>query len=130
MIVVKLVKGSFEAKEESLAKLAGDIQNLLAQLEEWNLEHIKREENHHVDALSKLFTAMDFNEERHVTITKEGQEVEVMEMSDVDWRSPIIRFLEKSELPNNQKEVSSFKQKVVGFTMIQGSSTSTPKEFT
>ncbi|CAL1401743.1 unnamed protein product [Linum trigynum] len=102
LLVVNQVLESYEVKEEALTKLVGAVKGILSQLDSWKLEHVKREDNHHADALSKLATAMDFEGERRVTVTKEAAPAyEVMALNEEsrDWRSPLVDYLQNDVVP-------------------------------
>ncbi|CAL1407455.1 unnamed protein product [Linum trigynum] len=123
LLVVNQVLESYEVKEEALAKLAGKVKGTLAQLDSWKLEHVKREDNHHADALSKLATAMDFEGERRVTVTKEAAqayEVMVLEGGDQDWRSPLVDYLQNDVVPENAVLAKALKRKAAHYTIVEG----------
>lgn len=56
-LVGKQILGSYRVKEERLKKLHAQVQSLLAQVGEWNIEMIPREQNKDADALANR--AMD-----------------------------------------------------------------------
>ncbi|CAL1363288.1 unnamed protein product [Linum trigynum] len=121
LLVVNQVLENYEAKEEALAKLADEVKGVLSQLEEWKLEHVKREDNHHADALSKLATAMDFEGDRQVTITKEappGDGVMAIEEGAADWRSSIVEYLQKDALPSDETQTKLIKRKATHYSMV------------
>jgi len=65
-LVVRQIKGYFEVKEPLLQRYYHTILNLISQFFKVNLEHIQREENVRVDALSQLASAKKKNHHRPI----------------------------------------------------------------
>ncbi|CAL1405791.1 unnamed protein product [Linum trigynum] len=123
LLVVNQVLESYEVKEEALTKLVGAVRGILSQLDSWKLEHVKREDNHHADALSKLATAMDFEGERQITVTKEAAptyEVMALNEESQDWRSPLIGYLQSDIVPEEPLLAKALRRKAAHYTMIEG----------
>ncbi|XP_074342296.1 uncharacterized protein LOC141679804 [Apium graveolens] len=53
-LVIAQVNGEFEAKDDTMAKYLRVLKGILTQFDEWYAEHVSREENTTVDALSKF----------------------------------------------------------------------------
>ncbi|CAN1322438.1 Retrovirus-related Pol polyprotein from transposon opus [Linum perenne] len=70
-IVVSQLNGGYEVREESLLPYCEEGKAALRDFEVTELTQIVREDNAHADALSKLTTALNFEEERMVTVEKE-----------------------------------------------------------
>lgn len=56
-LVVKQITGAYRVKNANLKPLFVRVQGLLRDFASWDIEHIRREENHHADAMAN--EAMD-----------------------------------------------------------------------
>ncbi|CAN1215297.1 Gag-Pol polyprotein [Linum perenne] len=123
-IVVNQVNGSFEVKEESLLPYFDEVKLLMSEFKKIVISQIAREENCHADALSKLATAIDFEEGRMVTVEKETRMKQCFHIINgiekSDWRTPIIQYLDNDTVPSDPLEVTKLRRKAGRCTIIGG----------
>ncbi|CAN1292950.1 Ribonuclease HI [Linum perenne] len=102
-IVVNQLNGGYEVRVESLLPYCEEAKAALRDFEATELTQIVREDNAHSDALSKLATALNFEEERMVTVEKEKKVCLALEETEADstgdWRAPIIAYIEANTYP-------------------------------
>ncbi|KAL0303650.1 UNVERIFIED_CONTAM: Retrovirus-related Pol polyprotein from transposon [Sesamum radiatum] len=67
-LVVKQVKGTYEAKEESMIQYLQQIADLKTKFHHFQITQIPREENAKADSLSKLASSFEDCRTRHITI--------------------------------------------------------------
>ncbi|CAL1401671.1 unnamed protein product [Linum trigynum] len=80
VLVVNQLYGVFEAKEDTLAQYIERVKQQANLFETVTYVQIPREENVHVDALSKITTATNFESTRLVSVQKEDQETQQLTM--------------------------------------------------
>ncbi|CAL1413287.1 unnamed protein product [Linum trigynum] len=124
-LVVRQVLGEFEVKEDCLLRFVEEAKKRAQVFEDWKLSHIARGDNAHADALSKLATAVDFEEERHVIFEKESPSTPGMGVNSVnvgkeeqDWRVPIVEYLMNDTLPTDPKEATGVRRRAARCTII------------
>ncbi|CAN1248722.1 Transposon Tf2-9 polyprotein [Linum perenne] len=108
-IVVNQLSGVYEVREETLAPYNDQAKIALKGFESTEIHQVAREDNAHADALSKLATALNFEEDRMITVEKEREVGECMVVDaqtsvshtppPLDWRAPIRTFIETDALP-------------------------------
>ncbi|CAL1358974.1 unnamed protein product [Linum trigynum] len=124
-LVINQLNGVFEVKEEALEGYVRRVRELGAWFGEISFIHVPREENAHADALSKLATAIDFEEERKVIVTSEAPcEHLVATISgggaNSGWMAPIVSFLAHGAVPDDQKEAWRLRRKAARCSIIEG----------
>ncbi|KAL0355486.1 UNVERIFIED_CONTAM: hypothetical protein Sradi_3995500 [Sesamum radiatum] len=69
---------------------------------------IPREENIKADCLSKHASALEDCRTRHITYLPEARALLAVQpmMTRVDWRTPIIRWIEEGHLPDDRREAA------------------------
>ncbi|CAL1382277.1 unnamed protein product [Linum trigynum] len=89
--------------------------------------HVPREDNAHDNALSKLATALDFEGDRHIIVTKEHSPKESVvgeiigkEMEEVSWMQSLKVYLLQGVVPEDAKEAWQVRRKVARCTIIDG----------
>ncbi|CAN1285112.1 Transposon Tf2-6 polyprotein [Linum perenne] len=126
-VVVNQLNGEFEIKEESLMPYFDEIKLALADFSKVDIIQVAREENCHADALSKLATAVDFDETRMVTVEKEAKLSTCFQISDAqeeeeaqedDWRFPIIQFMKDGVIPEDQATAMKIRRRAGRCIMI------------
>ncbi|CAN1289756.1 Retrovirus-related Pol polyprotein from transposon 297 [Linum perenne] len=112
-----VVNRSFEVKEESLLPYFDEAKLLMSEFKKIVISQIAREENCHADALSKLATAIDFEEGRMVTVEKETRMKQCFHIINgiekSDWRTPIIQYLDNDTVPSDPLEATKLRQEDV-----------------
>ncbi|CAL1384138.1 unnamed protein product [Linum trigynum] len=124
-LVVNQLNEVYEVKEESLGAYVNSVRKKCAWFREVTFTHIPREENAHADALSKLATAMDFEDNRTVIVTKEVPHEDVIMASvsagvEEGWMAPIWLFLTQGIVPEDSKEAWRLRRKAARCTIIDG----------
>ncbi|KAL0386116.1 UNVERIFIED_CONTAM: Ribonuclease HI [Sesamum radiatum] len=105
-LIVKHIEGTFEAKEESIIQYLQQIKELKTSFDHFQVIQIPKEENTKADCLSKLASALEDCRTRHITIQylPEARTLLVVQpiTARVDWRTPIIRWIEEGHLPDDR----------------------------
>ncbi|KAL0386274.1 UNVERIFIED_CONTAM: hypothetical protein Sradi_3021700 [Sesamum radiatum] len=99
------------------------IAELRTSFKSFQVIQIPREENAKADCLSRLASALEDYCTRHITIQyipnpKAALAIQAIS-SPTDWRTPIIEWIEKGNLPDNRWDASRLKTRAVCF-LIQG----------
>ncbi|KAL0404658.1 UNVERIFIED_CONTAM: hypothetical protein Sradi_2106600 [Sesamum radiatum] len=113
----------YEAKEKSMVQYLQQIAELRTSFKSFQIIQIPREENAKADCLSRLASALEDWRTRHITIQclpnpRATLAIQAIS-SPTNWRTPIIEWIEKGSLPDNQWDASRLKTRVVRF-LIQG----------
>ncbi|KAL0427677.1 UNVERIFIED_CONTAM: hypothetical protein Slati_2942500 [Sesamum latifolium] len=123
-LVVKQMDGIYEAKEENMIQYLQQIAELRTSFESFQIIQIPREENVKADCLSKLTSALEDCQTRHVTIQylpKPRTLLTVQAISSAeDWRTLVVKWLEEGRLPDDRWEVARLKVRVVRFLVLGG----------
>ncbi|KAL0454672.1 UNVERIFIED_CONTAM: hypothetical protein Slati_0806400 [Sesamum latifolium] len=122
-LVVKQIEGVYEAKEKSMVQYLQQIAELRTSFESFQINQIPREKNAKADCLSRLASALEDCRTRHITIQylpnpRAALTVQAVS-SSADWRTPIVEWIEKGNLPDNRWDASRLKARTVRF-LIQG----------
>ncbi|KAL0427673.1 UNVERIFIED_CONTAM: hypothetical protein Slati_2942100 [Sesamum latifolium] len=100
------------------------IAELRTSFESFQIIQIPREENVKADCLSKLTSALEDCQTRHVTIQylpKPRTLLTVQAISSAeDWRTLVVKWLEEGRLPDDRWEVARLKVRVVRFLVLGG----------
>ena len=97
LVVGQLIE-EYEVVETLLQQYFHFIRNLLTKFEEVSFQHVRRENNTHADALSRLATTKQKGVHRsvvHVTLTKPsvGKEECMATVTQPNWMTPIKQYL-------------------------------------
>ncbi|PNY13500.1 gag-pol polyprotein [Trifolium pratense] len=108
-LVTNQVSGEFQAKDPQIIKYLEGVQRLAKCFNSFELIYVPREQNTRADLLSKLASTKKPRGHRtfiQETIATPSIDVEqiMMVVEEEDWRTPIIRFLLKDELPKDKGE--------------------------
>ncbi|KAL0373476.1 UNVERIFIED_CONTAM: hypothetical protein Sradi_3263300 [Sesamum radiatum] len=94
-LIVKQVKGTYEAKEENMIQYLQQITDLKAKFHHFQIIQIPREENAKADSLSKLASSLENCLTRHITIHYLPEARTPLTVQPIttaeDWRTPIIK---------------------------------------
>ena len=101
------MKGELEVRDERMQGYLTRIKHLQKKFESFDLQHIPRGENTHVDSLATLATSLAQNLPRVILVEDLGKPLGEKEnmiyVSHVrvgpNWMDPIIQFLSKDVLP-------------------------------
>ncbi|CAN1248849.1 Transposon Tf2-9 polyprotein [Linum perenne] len=129
-IVVNQLSGMYEVREETLVPYNDQAKIALKAFETTEIHQVAREDNVHADALSKLATALSFEDGRMITVENE-KEGECMVISDqtnttppaafpTDWRAPIRTFIETDALPADRALATNVRRRAARCILLDG----------
>ncbi|CAN1313102.1 Transposon Tf2-8 polyprotein [Linum perenne] len=129
-IVVNQLSGVYEVREETLVPYNDQAKVALKGFETTEVHQVAREDNVHADALSKLATALSFEDGRMITVENE-KEGECMVISDqtsaapptalpTDWRTPIRAFIETDALPADRALATKVRRRAARCILLDG----------
>ncbi|XP_021802129.1 uncharacterized protein LOC110746229 [Prunus avium] len=116
MLVLKQIAGEYKCLNPALAIYLVAARNLLTEFRETTWEHIPREENFAANELAQIATGIQIPEDcvqRIIKVGKKslpsvlarGMEVDVNSavITEDDWRTPIINYLQYPILPSEKR---------------------------
>ncbi|KAL0373210.1 UNVERIFIED_CONTAM: hypothetical protein Scaly_1002600 [Sesamum calycinum] len=94
-LIVKLVKGEYKTKKESMIHYLQQIEQLKTKFKSFQLQQIPREDNAKADYLSKLESTLEDCKTQCITVQHlpEPQiplSVQAISLDNNDWRTPLI----------------------------------------
>ncbi|KAL0356076.1 UNVERIFIED_CONTAM: Ribonuclease HI [Sesamum radiatum] len=105
-VIVKQVKGAYEAKEEKMIQYLQQITDLKAKFHYFQIIQIPREENAKADSLSKLASSLEDCRIRYITIHYLPEARTPLAVQPIttaeDWRTPIIKWIDEGLLIENR----------------------------
>ena len=126
-LVVSQVKGELKAKDERMQGYLTRIRHLQMKFKSFDLQHIPRGGNTHVDSLATLATSSAQNLP-HVILIEDlgkplGERGNMIYVSHVrigpSWMDPIIQFLSKDVLPEDKSEAEKICRKAPQFWLSE-----------
>ena len=122
-LVIGQVKGELEAMDERMQGYLAQIRHLQLKVESFNLQHIPRSGNTHVDSLATLATSSVQNLPRVILIEDlckplriRGNMICVHHIRiGPSWMDPIIQFLSKDVLLEDKSEAEKIPRKASWF---------------
>jgi len=119
--MVGQIKGEFEVKEPLLQRYYHTVNNIITRFHKVAVEHIRRQKNKKVDALSQLTTTKKKGHHMFVIQVWLRQpsvaEVECLAITEIEtWMTPIVRYLEHDTC--KLEEEKAMKQQCSRYTMI------------
>ncbi|KAL0302278.1 UNVERIFIED_CONTAM: hypothetical protein Scaly_3037200 [Sesamum calycinum] len=122
-MIVK-VSGEYEAKEESMIQYLQQIEELKTKFKSFQLQQIHREENVKADSLSKLASALEDCKTRRIIVQRLPHprvplNIQDISLSNNDWRTPIIRWIDEGHLPGYRWKTARIKIRAIRF-LTQG----------
>ena len=126
-LVIGQVKGKLEARDERMQGYLTQIRHLQLKFESFNLQHIPRSENTHIDSLATLATSSAQNLPCVILIKDMGKPSRIRgNMICVphirigsSWMDPIIQFLSKNVLPEDKSEAEKVRRKAPRFWLSE-----------
>jgi ribonuclease HI len=114
-LVTTQVSGEFQAKDPQLIKYLERVRGMANHFKSFELVYVPREQNAREDLLSKLASIKKPGSNRtfiQETIASSSitEELVLMIVEAEDWRAPIIRYLQKDELPSAREEAYKLKR--------------------
>ncbi|CAN1337766.1 Transposon Tf2-6 polyprotein [Linum perenne] len=130
-IMVNQLSGVYEVREETLIPYNDQAKIALKNFDITEIHQVAREDNAHADALSKLATALSFEDDRMITVEKEREEGECMVLNDqaiatppavplTDWRMPIRTFIETDTLPVDRALATKIRRRAARCVLLDG----------
>ncbi|XP_021995730.1 protein NYNRIN-like [Helianthus annuus] len=125
-LVAEQVNGHYDAKGEAMALYLEQTRMLISQFQTFRVKHINRSENKHADALSKLAATSFKHLAKEVRIEVLSnpsihlKQVNVIEVGNPSWMSPIILYLQHGKLPEGKAEARKLQHKAINYEMADG----------
>lgn len=123
-LVYEQLRGTYEAKEEHLAKYLQIVRQLSTSFQEFNLAQIPKTENEWADSLSKLASSCSGSTSRTILFKTLAtpqilDQVQIMPVgiSEEGWYSAIIAFLQNGTLPDDKLEARRTKHWAARFSL-------------
>ncbi|XP_012856960.1 PREDICTED: uncharacterized protein LOC105976225 [Erythranthe guttata] len=124
-LVVNQVLGTYEAKDESMAKYLALALTLLSKLDSYEIKKVPRANNIDADKLARLGSSMASIGSRKITLLTASQpeivstdRVNCAEESEPCWITPITNYLKSGELPTDIAQSKKIKVRAARFLMI------------
>ena len=126
-LVVSQVKGELKARDERMQGYLTRIRHLQMKFKSFDLQHIPRGGNTHVDSLATLATSSAQNLP-HVILIEDlgkplGERGNMIYVSHVrigpSWMDPIIQFLSKDVLPEDKSKAEKICRKAPQFWLSE-----------
>ncbi|GAU22857.1 hypothetical protein TSUD_282240 [Trifolium subterraneum] len=122
-LVANQVSGEFQTKDPQPTRYLEKVKEMAKQFTMFKLTYVPREQNAREDLLAKL--ASTKKPGNHRTVIQETlkspsiNEAEVgMVVEEEDWRSPIIRYLQRDTLPMARDEAAMMRNMAAWYTMV------------
>lgn len=119
------VNGKYEAKEEKMAKYLRMVKAMMTTFEEFQAQHVPRDQNKKADALSKLASAEfeDYNGTVYLE-TLEKPSIDAVHVAPIrmesTWMDPIRAYLEQGQLPQDSDEARKLRVRFARYAIIDG----------
>ncbi|KAL0313645.1 UNVERIFIED_CONTAM: Transposon Tf2-12 polyprotein [Sesamum radiatum] len=125
-LVVNQVRGSYEARDEKMAKYFMKAKNLLDKFEEASVVQVSRTDNAAADQLARLASSMPAIRSRKITfissrsaVLQEQEEI-MCTAPTTSWKEEIVRFLTEGFEPEGEKDAKSLRRRASHFVMVDG----------
>ena len=126
-LVVGQVRNELEAKDERMRGYLTRVQQLQKNFESFDLQHLPRSGNTHVDSLATLATSLAQNLPRIILVEdlsrpseKKGKMVCVIHVRvGPSWMDPIIQFLSKNVLLEDKSNAEKIRRKAPWFWLSE-----------
>ena len=122
-LVIGQVKGEFEVKDERMQRYLSQVKCLQSEFESFNLLHIPRSGNAHVDSLAMLVTSSVHDLSRIILIEdlykptetrREASQVHQIRVGP-SWMDSIMQFLKEDTLPKERVEADKVRRKATRY---------------
>ncbi|GKV08871.1 hypothetical protein SLEP1_g20442 [Rubroshorea leprosula] len=127
-LVVGQVNGSCDIRDPQLGRYASVVNRLKSAFVHFQIDKIPRTDNHRADELSKLASSQDLNPQRSTIVeildtpsyTDSGVECQLLstDPSAPSWTTPLIKYLQSGELPEDQSVAKLVKRRAAHFTLL------------
>ncbi|KAJ0556586.1 putative ribonuclease H [Helianthus annuus] len=108
LLIASQINGIYDAKGEVMALYLDQAKELLQQFKSYKVVHINRSENKPADALSKLASTsfQHLAKDVRIEVLKNPsvllRQVNVIEVGQPSWMTPIIQYLQEGILPESK----------------------------
>ncbi|XP_022020030.1 uncharacterized protein LOC110920102 [Helianthus annuus] len=125
-LVAEQINGRYDAKGEAMALYLEQARTLINQFQTFKIIHINRGENKHADALSKLAATSFKHLAKEVRIEVLSnpsipmRHVNIIEVRNPSWISPIIMYFQHGTLPEGKTEARKIQHKALNYEMADG----------
>jgi ribonuclease HI len=125
-VIVRHIKGEFEAKGEKMKLYLSRVQDMQASLKQFSIVKIPREQNDEADLLAWMGSGTTKDSERKVSvpiqvlvqsIVFKDAIISVLEVIP-PWADESVSYLQKGDLPIDKRAVVKLKVKAAQFTLI------------
>ncbi|XP_073035286.1 uncharacterized protein [Primulina eburnea] len=106
-LITQQIKGVYEAKDYRMLKYLQLIKSRAEVFMDWSIEQIPREENSEADTLAKMAASLaeiNTREVLHVSRLILSTEEEMAPDPEDSWMTPLMRFIERDELPGDKTQ--------------------------
>ncbi|XP_022024891.1 uncharacterized protein LOC110925233 [Helianthus annuus] len=120
------INSRYDAKGEAMALYLEYARILINQFQTFKIIHINKSENKHADALSKLAATSFKHLAKEVRIEVLSnpsvplRHVNVIEVGNPSWMSPIIMYLQHGTFPEGKTEARKIQHKALNYEMADG----------
>ena len=126
-LIVGQVKGKFEAKDERMQGYLSQVKCLRSKFDSFDLLHIPRNNNAHVDSLAMLATLLAQDLPRVILVEDLYKPIETRrETAQIyqirarpSWMDSIIQFLKKDILPEERIEADKVRRKATRYWLSE-----------
>ncbi|XP_022020199.1 uncharacterized protein LOC110920287 [Helianthus annuus] len=126
LLIASQVNEFYDAKGDVMALYLDQAKELLQKFTSYRVVHINRSENKQADALSKLAsTSFQYlAKEVRIEVLKNPlvllRQVNVIEIGQLSWMTPIIQYLQEGILPENKAKARKIQHKALHYEMNDG----------
>ncbi|GJW83447.1 reverse transcriptase domain-containing protein [Tanacetum coccineum] len=127
-LLVNQIKGTYAAKQPTIREYLQKTKEALKSFDSYTIEHIQRNQNKKVNALSKLASLTFEHLTKEVLIKvlakrsiEEKEILQVETKEEESWMTPIHEYLVSGLLPEDPKEARKIRVKAPPYKLIRGS---------
>ena len=125
-LVVGQVRGEFEAKDERMQGYLNQVKCMQLKFDSFNLLHVPRSGNAHVDSLAMLATSSAQDLPRVILVedlykpSRTGEMVQINQIrAGLSWMDSIIRFLKEDILSEEKIEADKIRRMVTSYWLSE-----------
>jgi len=122
-LIIRQVKGDYEAKEERMQKFQKIVQRLSRHFDNLDFMQISRAKNTEANFLARLALSDNYNATFEICLEIRGQPSiegeQVLKIKEQDeWMNPIVSYLKEGWLPKDKTKVRKIQIRVARFVII------------
>ncbi|XP_021996336.1 uncharacterized protein LOC110893539 [Helianthus annuus] len=123
LLIASQINGIYDAKGEVMALYLDQAKELLQRFKSYKVVHINHSENKPADALSKLASTSFHHlaKDVRIEVLKNPsvllRQVNMIEIGDSSWMTPIIKYLQEGILPESRAEARKIQNKALHYEM-------------